>query len=400
MAFIFRHKIWLLVVACCLPACWLTAMEQHWIDDLNARFPKLGDEFQQAVMQKLAQYPPETSIEDVIAKLTVHADYGSGHITDTKSFGVHSELMILYPAIGQYENALREAQLLRDFVVANPPDNQDVVMTFRGVYAELLIVNERYAEALQECAESQALAPEEEGMYLSQGVIAIHTDNLAHALENIGILVQAPDKKEYAQQLFDFLMLHRHRFQTAQIQANTMIDVMLRDLAPEQKRTPIKISIPPLGPPSESAAPALQPTATPTLQPATPPSARERIQEPEGDDPLAIVLTASPERQAQLLGTPVSEAFTETTSTQDFQYNGQTLTITRDRQTQQILSCSMFFLPPVSEIEAFSHIGVYWRNLLPTLLTNAVKTWMPYGPFTKVRISLNQQDVLAIVVQP
>ena len=102
----------------------------------------------------------------------------------------------------------------------------------------------------------------------------------------------------------------------------------------------------------------------------------------------------------QLLGTPLSETITDTTIMQDFRYNGHTLTITRDRQTQQILSCAMFFLPPVSEVEAFAHIGLYWRNISPTLLTNAVKMWMPYGPLTKVRVSLDHENVLAIVVQP
>jgi hypothetical protein len=60
----------------------------------------------------------------------------------------------------------------------------------------------------------------------------------------------------------------------------------------------------------------------------------------------------------------------------------------------------MFFLPPVGEVEAFAHIGIQWRNIPPTLFTNAVKVWTPYGPFSKVRLSLTDDAVLAIAVQP
>lgn len=389
-------RFWLLAFVICLSVYPLAAMEQRWVDDLNARFPKLGDEFQQAVAQKLAQYPPETAIEDALAKLTAHPDYAANQISNTKSFGLHSELLILYPAIGQYDQALHEAQLLRDFVIANPPENQEIMVTFRGVYAELLIVNERYDEALQECAASQTLAPEEEGIYLSRGAAYVHIGDLERVLENLAVLLRAPDDKAYARQLFDFLMLHRQRFQTPQIQANTMIDVMLRDLAPEQTRTSITITAPTpeaLSSSESGGSPATPPSITPTPEP-------QRLKESEAADPLALLLDASQESQVQILGPPVSETLSDATLSQDFQYNGHTLTLTRDRQTQKILSCSMFFLPPVSEIEAFAHIGVHRRNLPPTLSTNAVKAWMPYGPFAKVRISLNAEDVLAIVVQP
>ncbi len=392
----FVYRIGLLALLLCFCGTFPTSgMDQHWIDDLNTRFPNLGDEFQQAVAHKLAQYPPETSIDDVIVSLTSHPDYSLRQITNTTTFGLHSELMVLYPAVGEYEKALQEAKLLRDFVVANPPANQEVVVTFRGVYAELLIVNGRYEDALQECAESRSLAPEEEGIYLSQGVAYVHTGDLARVLENVGILVQTPDPKLYARQLFDFLLLHRHRFQNAHIQANTMIDVMLRDLAPEQRRTAITISAPtPL--PTSIPSPKIGPSTRPS--PASP--TRGGSKKPEGDVPLAMLLAASQENQAQLLGAPISESATETALIQEFQYKNHTLTINRDKQTRKILSCSMFFLPPVSEVDAFAHIGLQWRDVPPTLLTNTVKAWTPYDSFAKVRISLNHDNVLAIVVLP
>lgn len=398
------QRILFVILIFSLGSCPILAMEQRWVDDLNARFPQLGDEFQRAVAQKLASYPPETSPDDLIARLTAHPEYATQQITNTETFGLHSELMVLYPAVGEYEKALQEAKLLRDFVIANPPDDPNVVVTFRGVYAELLIVNKWYDEALQECRKSQEIAPEEEGIYLSKGVVYTHLGDLEKVLENLGILTRSPDPQSYAQQLFDFLILHRHRFQKPQIQENTLIDVMLKDLAPEQGRTTIKIPAPtPL--PTQSPVPTITPspaTITPSPSPTTLPAAPTSIatSTPKETVLLATLLAASQETQEQILGEPLTETISDTTLIQEYLYKGYTLTINRDKESYHILSCSMFFLPPVGEVEAFTHIGLPWRNIPPTLLTNSIKVWTPYDSFAKVRISLSQDDVLAIIVEP
>ena len=97
---------------------------------------------------------------------------------------------------------------------------------------------------------------------------------------------------------------------------------------------------------------------------------------------------------------PIAEVDADKTLMQDYVYNGYTLTLHRDKQRLEIASLAMFFLPPVQEIEAFTSMGLHWRDIPPDLQTQSVKVWTPYGPFAKVRISLNENDVIAITVQP
>lgn len=372
---------------CCLAGP-LLALDRAWIDDLNQRFPGLGDEYQQAVAHKLAAYPAGTSVDDVIAELTARPAFDAHRITTTAGFGLHSDLMILYPVVGRYDDALQEARLLREVVLANPPDDQAVELTVRGVYAELLIVNERYAEALAECGEAGALAPEHEDLALCEGVAAVHAGELERVLAALGRLLRAPDPENYARQLCDLLLRHRARFQGAQVQTNTMIDMMLRDLESVQERAPITL-----------AAPAADDRATAAVsedQERPPPPPKD---EP-ADDPLWQLVNASPEQQADILGEPLSETLVDGTRIQEFRYHGQRLTVHRESRTSQIVSCSMLFVPPVSEFEALAHIGLRQRRRSPAVATASVKSWMPYGPFAKVRMALSAGRVLTVVVYP
>jgi hypothetical protein len=60
----------------------------------------------------------------------------------------------------------------------------------------------------------------------------------------------------------------------------------------------------------------------------------------------------------------------------------------------------MFFLPPVDEADAFAHIGLIRHNISPTVASDVLKVWSPYDKFSKVRLSINETKVVAIIVEP
>lgn len=375
------------------------AMEQRWIDDLNQRFPGIGYEFQEAVQQKLAQHGGDLSAAELIEKLLSTPDYAPDTITNARTFGLHSELMLLYPALGKYQDALREAKLLRDFAMRYSAEDLKVVQTFRGVYAELLIINEEYEHALQEIEAVIALNPEEEGNYLGRGVIAVKLGQFEQAMQDLALLIQTPGAEQHAEELFVFLMQHRQKFQKAQVQPNTMIDVMLKELEPESAphiRIPSKIET--AGTPAPSPETPEQQTTAP-LEEATQASPAEPSLKNESE-PLASLTQLNVEQLAQRLGTPLSENESEQTIDHDYTYQNQTLTISFDKETRQILSFQMFFLPLVDEAAAFARMGVLRRDLPPTITTDILKVWNTYGPFSKVRLSLNEGQVIAMIVEP
>lgn len=403
-------------------------MEQSRIDDLNRRFPRIGDELNEAVQKKIAQHGGELSVAELIEKLEAHPKYADGTITDAQTFGLHSELMLLYPTVGRYADALREAKLLRDFVLTYPPDDPQILLTFRGVYAELLIINEQYEAALQECQQTLAVNTQEEGIYLSRGVAYVWLQQLDQAINDLKILLQKPDPKNYARQLFNFIMRHRQSFQEARVQQNTMIDVMLKDMQPT---TQPKITIPAATPtPSPSAAsmpatvtptppPIAAPTVTPTLPPVAPPAPtvrpaftptpipptptpvpRPTMTPARPPDPLLTIARRPLDALEPVLGKPLAEHRGDTTVEHDYEYNGHQLTIGFDKTSGVILSLQMFFLPPVTEAKALARMGLTPRNLTPTVSTPSLKVWKPYGDFAKVRLSLNNGQVLAIIVEP
>ena len=413
-------RLWLLLgIALLLGAPSGMAMEQSRIADLNARFPNIGNELQDAVQQKLTQHGGQLSVAELVARLVGNPAYIKDRITDAKTFELHSELMLLYPALGQYPEALQEAKLLRDFVLTYPPDNPKVVVTFRGVYIELLIINGQYAEALRECEETLALDVNEEGTYLSRGVASVNLGQLAPAFEDLKTLTQQPDPKNYAQQLFEFIMNHREAFRTPQVQKNTMIDVMLKGMAPEPRakikipaNAPAATAEPPREPVPEatpSPAPPIELHAVPTPQPvvpqATPTSLSEKAKpaltlEAQLRDPLLRLVNLDAQSIGQLLGPPLSESKGETTVEREYAYNGNRLAIGFAQTSRQILSLQMFFLPPVTETEAFTRIGLLRRELPATVVGKVLKVWKPYGAFAKVRLSLNEGNVVAIIVEP
>ncbi|MBD3308601.1 tetratricopeptide repeat protein, partial [candidate division KSB3 bacterium] len=240
-------------------------MEQKWVDDLNRRFPGIGYEFREAVKQKIAQHGGDFTPETLIERLLASPDYVEGQITNAKSFGLHSELMLLYPAVGKYQEALQEAELLRDFVLTYSESEPNIVQTFRGVYVELLIINEAYEAALEEIEALLTINPDEPGNYLSRGIILLQLGHLDRALEDLRTLLVMPETPQYAQQLFAFMLHHRDQFQEARVQPNTMIDVMLKDLEPEPQTRRITIPDQPTEQPS-AASPT--PRATPTPSPS------------------------------------------------------------------------------------------------------------------------------------
>ena len=371
------------------------AMEQKWVDDLNKRFPNIGTEFQEAVQQKLTQHGGDLTIEELIQKLVSSPGYSAEKITDAKTFELHSELMLLYPAIGNYTQALAESKLLRDFVLKYPSDDPRVLLTFRGVYAELLIINAHYEEALRECEEMLAYDANEEGSYLSRGVVYVNLRQLDQAFDDLKILLQKPDPKNYAQQLFDFIMNHRQLFQTPQVQKNTLIDVMLRDIEPQH---PSRIKIP--------ANVKTEPQTIETPRAISQP--REEMKPefaPEENlqtaaQSLTQFMNLDDAKIAQLLGPPVSESKGEATIEREYNYNGNTLAIGFDQTQHKIISFQMFFLPPVDEVEAFARIGLIRRDLPPAVASNVLKVWKHYGKFSKVRLSINEHKVVAIIVEP
>ncbi|GAK54058.1 hypothetical protein U14_05335 [Candidatus Moduliflexus flocculans] len=383
----------------CLVSPVMAAIDQKWIDDLNQRFPGIGNEFDQAVQQKLAEYGKSVKVEEVVKTLLGSADYIPDQITTARGFTIHSELMLFFPALGQYQDSLREAKLLRDFTLKHSPDDPRVVQTFRGVYAELLILNEQYEQALQEVEETIAINPDEEGNYLSRGVVNVKLGQLDRALEDLQVLIRKPDAAKYAEQLFVFIMQHRDLFKDTDIQKHTMIDKMVRDLEPKSSG---RIRIPANLEQSENQA-ANAPTPMPTATPTPEPVATTALPSPNaaaGTDPLLALINLDADKLSQLLGKPLSETKEDDTIDREYNYQGNTLTISFDKKKKKIVSFQMFFVPPVSEATALANIGVIPRQIEPTLMSDILKVWSPYDTFSKVRLSLSDGNVIAIVVEP
>jgi len=372
----------------------MATIDQNWIDDLNQRFPGIGNEFDLAVQQKLAQYGKSVKVEEVIKTLLGSADYLPDQITTARGFTIHSELMLFFPAIGKYQESLQEAKLLRDFTLRHSPDDPRVVQTFRGVYAELLIINGQYEQALQEVEETIAINPDEEGNYLSRGVVNVKLGQLDKALEDLQVLIRKPDAAKYAEQLFVFIMQHRDMFKDADIQKHTMIDKMVRDLEPQSSgriRIPADI---------EKRSPTATETPTATPEPAATPTPALPDKANGADDPLFALIGLNEDKLSQFLGEPLSETKDDDTIDREYTYQGNTLTISFDKKKKKILSFQMFFVPPVNEATALSNIGIVPRQIEPTLASDILKVWSPYDKFSKVRLSLNEGNVIAIIVEP
>lgn len=385
-------------------------MEQKWIDDLNRRFPNIGTELQEAVQQKLTKYGDDLTVEELIDKLVSSPAYAGNIITDVNTFAIHSELVLLYPVVGKYAEALNASKLLRDFVLRYPPDDPRVLLTFRGVYTELLIINEQYEEALRECEETLALDDDEEGNYLSRGVISVNLGQLDKAFADLKMLIQKPDPKNYAQQLFTFIMDHRQAFQEARVQENTLIDAMLKDFEPQQS-SKVKIPANLKTDPQPVESPQITSQETPSessyqreteLRPVTSQenrnSSQEALNNHAASNPGIVYLEY--EKIKQVLGIPISETEGEVIIEREYEYNGHTLTIGIDKTTHKIISFQMFFLPPVEEADAFARIGLIRQDIPPTVVSNVLKVWSPYGKFSKVRLSMNEAKVIAMIVEP
>ena len=365
------------------------AIEQKWIDDLNRRFPGIGDEFQQAVQQKLDQDGGTLGVEELVGKLIASPNYTPGKITNALSFSVHSELMLLYPVLGEYQKSLEEAKLLRDFVLKYSLEDEGVIQTFRGVYAELLIINGQYEEALREIESTITMNPDEEGNYLSRGIAYVKLEQLDEAFENLKILIQKPEAVKYTQQLFVFIMENREVFQEPQVQRNTMIDVMLRELEPEVRpRTRILDD-----PDRENVQ---DQTSAESSQQKSATVEENRMTE----ESLAEIMSLDLNSLGQLLGPPVMEYDGEHTLDREYAYQGRTLTIRVDKVSQKILSAQIFFLPPVDEATALAQIGAQQLDIVPTMHSDMLKVWSPYGEFSKLRLSLSEGQVIAVVVEP
>lgn len=381
----------------------LAAIEQKWLDDLNQRFPGIGQEFDMAVQQKLAQHGGSANVADIIKALASDPDYDPEKITSARGFTIHSELMLLHPAVGNYQESLREAKLLRDFTLKHSPDDARIMQTFRGVYAELLIINGQYEQALQEIEETIALNPDEEGNYLSRGVVNVKLGQLENALTDLRMLIRKPDAQKYAELLFGFIMNNRAAFQESEVQKNTMIDVMLRGLQP-QSDAKIRIpadeakNTPPTKPTPAPAAPT--PTPTPTPEPVAP--TPTPTPEPQQPDKLVLfdLVGLKSDRIEKLLGAPTNEVEGEETIDRDYNYRGNTLTISFDKKKKRVVSFQMFFMPPIEEAAALKNIGIIPRQISPTITSNLLKVWTPYDQFSKVRLSLNNGNVIAIIVEP
>ena len=394
-------------MALCLWMVWISpvmaAIDQKWVDDLNQRFPGIGQEFDQAVQQKLAQYGKSVKVEEVIKTLLGSADYVADQITTARGFTIHSELMLFFPAVGKYQESLQEAKLLRDFTLKHSPDDPRVVQTFRGVYAELLIINEQYEQALREVEETIAINPDEEGNYLSRGVVNVKLGQLENALEDLRVLIRKPESGKYAEQLFVFIMQHRDLFKDADVQRHTMIDKMVRDLEPKSSgriRIPANLEN---GENTAAEAPASPlPTSTPAPV-ATAAPAQETPAPPEettGTDPLLALTGLNADKLSQFLGQPLSETKEDDSIDREYNYQGNTLTISFDKKKKKILSFQMFFVPPVTEATALSNIGIIPRKLEPTIASGLMKVWAPYDKFSKVRLSLSEGNVVAVIVEP
>ena len=398
-------------MALCIWMVWvapvMAAIDQKWIDDLNQRFPGIGQEFDLAVQQKLAQYGKAVKVEEVIKTLLGSADYVADQITTARGFTIHSELMLFFPAVGKYQESLQEAKLLRDFTLKHSPDDPRVVQTFRGVYAELLIINEQYEQALREVEETIAINPDEEGNYLSRGVVNVKLGQLEKALEDLHMLIRKPESGKYAEQLFVFIMQHRDLFRDADVQRHTMIDKIVRDLEPKSSgriRIPANLETSdgtapetPAPTPTTMQAPTPEPVATTAPAQETPPDISE---ETVGTDPLLALTGLNADKLSQFLGQPLSETKEDDSIDREYNYQGNTLTISFDKKKKKILSFQMFFVPPVSEATALSSIGIIPRKLEPTIASGLMKVWAPYDKFSKVRLSLNEGNVIAIIVEP
>jgi acetoacetate decarboxylase len=115
---------------------------------------------------------------------------------------------------------------------------------------------------------------------------------------------------------------------------------------------------------------------------------------------LPALLTHDAKVIAEVLGPPDLEQESDQTIERDYAYHGQTLTLRFDKNTGDIVSAQMFFLPPVDEAAAFELIGLPRRNAAPTIDTDLLRVWTPYGNLAKVRLSLNNGQVMAIIIEP
>ncbi len=383
-----------------------SAMDQQWIDDLNQRFPGIGNEFEMAVRQKLSPYGETADPQEIITTLLADPDYVPDRIANARSFSAHSELMLLYPAIGEYEKSLKEAKLLRDFILRHSPEDERILQTFRGVYSELLLVNGQYEEALKEIEQTIAIDPSEAGNYLSQGVAYVRLQRLEDALDSLKILVQHPDGLKYAQQLFVFIMEHRRVFQGAQLQKNTMIDVMLKEIDSESSAATHLLTEVSNAPDNRQKAEHQPPASSSVPTASTPtPSKSEKSSRPAAAAPSLRSLTAlkglNAEQVSKLLGPPLMESEGATTFDRDYPFRGETLNISFDKKTRQSVSFQMFFLPPVDQNRAFAQIGLKEEaGAVPVIDNDMLKVWGSYGPFSKLRLSLSEGRVIAVIVEP
>ena len=100
------------------------------------------------------------------------------------------------------------------------------------------------------------------------------------------------------------------------------------------------------------------------------------------------------------LGAPLIESEGEQTSDRDYSYQGQTITISFDKASQKIVSLQMFFLPPVNAATALELSGLGQLDIPPTIDSDMLKVWSPYGNFSKVRFSLSEGQVIAVIIEP
>ena len=111
-------------------------------------------------------------------------------------------------------------------------------------------------------------------------------------------------------------------------------------------------------------------------------------------------MTLDAKQITEIFGAPLIESDGDDTFDRDYTYRGHTLTIGFDKSTRKVVSFQMFFLPPIDEATAFERIGLPQQNIPPSISSDMLKVWNPYDTFSKVRLSLSEGQVMAIIVEP
>ncbi len=105
------------------------------------------------------------------------------------------------------------------------------------------------------------------------------------------------------------------------------------------------------------------------------------------------------DQAAQLLGSPLTENEVIKRLMRDYPSHEQTMRSVLIRKISRFSRIQMFFCLS-DEATAFNRMGFLRRIRPPTMHNGHLKRLENFGPFSKVRLSLNEGQVIAMIVEP